>query len=878
MDYISRVNYEIEINNDEMQSLQDTFCSSNDMYVMCVDKSGGQLTSFSGSKLEEEFVDANFPSALRNEIIASFVDGAPENIVECPSAEDYFICKGVAIRGARGEVIGAWLCFGVNGDKITVDSKLPKEIMTTTAARFDKSVGLIEVLTAHYFREKLESASLRQKLLDMKQEHQDDQNRLDKNEIMTSILRQMESDKTFDAVAGDILTDAGKYINCTNTVLIQMSSDGTTADIIREWSKDDKKRISESFKSVLVSELPFMNGKPYTISSDAALPDAFEIFFKQFNIDAAILLPLNVNDAAVMYLGFISVEEARQWSVDDIRFANDIKHILHTILVKKIAANSLASSYSALEAILQNAGYGVVVADLEKRRILYTNDTFKAMFDNDIDKVAVQDLIFDKHFTLSELNGYSANGSGKWFDITLASIKWVDNRSVRLITFYDTTDIRNYQKKAEKQAQEDSLTGLYNRQACERDIALEYHVSTKLDKEFAVLMFDLDNFSSVNEGYGYQLGDDLLEFIARSINDISAIKGHCYRVGGDEFAVLIDHEHVDNLDFVVKRIMNLFDNPWIIDDKEYYVTISMVALKAPGNITEASAVLTRLSIALHGAKDSGKNNFEFYSEKTDLVLDEKLKLEQSLRQAVDGGCKEFIVTYQPIMEFVGGVPNCCGAEALVRWNSKELGLVTPEHFIEDAERLDLIGDIGAHVLYEAAKSCKHWNDFGHPEYKVNVNLSYIQLAREDFVDELSAILKKTAITPENLTLEIAESIELIEMDQLADTLTQIRSLGCRIALDDFGAGTSSLNHLKNLPIDTIKIDRKFIVDMASDGFSQAFVKTVSQLADSLDVDVCVEGVEENQQVDMLGDFPVNLAQGFFFDKPLSKKEFEKKYL
>ena len=878
MDYISRVNYEIEINSDEMQSLQDTFCSSNDLYVMCVGKSGGNLTSFSGTKLEEEFVDANFPEALRKDILDSFVDGAPENIVECPSAEDYFICKGVAIRGAKDEIIGAWLCFGVNKDKVTSEANLPKEIMATTAEHFDKSIGLIEVLTAHYFREKLESAMLRKKLDDMKLEHQDDKNRLDKNEIMTSILRQMESDKTFDALAGNILTDAGKYMDCTNTVLIQMSSDGTTADIIHEWSKPDKARISDSFKAVPISELPFMNGKPYTISSDAVLPDAFEVFFNQFGIDAAILLPLNVNDAAVMYLGFISLEENRQWSVDDIRFANDVKHILHTILVKKIAANSLASSYSALESILQNAGYGVVVADIEKNRILYTNDTFKTMFDNDIDKVAVQDLIFDKHFTLSELNGYSANGSGKWFDITLANIKWVDNRSVRLITFYDTTDIRNYQKKAEKQAQEDSLTGLYNRQACERDIALEYHVSTKLSKEFAVLMFDLDNFSSVNEGYGYHLGDDLLEFIARSINDISAIRGHCYRVGGDEFAVLIDHEHIDNLDFVIKRIMNLFDNPWVIDEKEYYVTISMVAIKAPGNITEASAVLTRLSIALHGAKDSDKNSFEFYSEKTDLVLDEKLKLEQSLRQAVDGGCKEFIVTYQPIMEFVGGVPNCCGAEALVRWNSPELGLVTPEYFIEDAERLDLIGPIGAHVLYEAAKACKHWNDFGHPEYKVNVNLSYIQLAREDFVDELSEILKKTAITPENLTLEIAESLELIEMDKLADTLSKIRALGCRIALDDFGAGTSSLNHLKNLPIDTIKIDRKFIVDMASDGFSQAFVKTVSQLADSLDVDVCVEGVEENKQVDMLGDFPVNLAQGFFFDKPLSKKEFEKKYL
>ena len=194
----------------------------------------------------------------------------------------------------------------------------------------------------------------------------------------------------------------------------------------------------------------------------------------------------------------------------------------------------MASSYSALEAILQNAGYGVVVADLANREFLYNNDTFIRMFSNEVDRLAIEEIIFDKRYTLSEINGYSANGSGKWFDISIASIEWVDGRQVRLLTFYDTTDLRIYQKKVEKQAHEDILTGLYNRQACEKDIAMEFHVATKLGKEFAVLMLDLDDFASVNEGLGYQVGDDLLEYIAHSINDISYIKNKCYRVGGDE--------------------------------------------------------------------------------------------------------------------------------------------------------------------------------------------------------------------------------------------------------------------------------------------------------------------------------------------------------
>ncbi len=878
MDYTSRVDFGLEINNEDMQSLQDSFCTSNDIYVMCIGKTNGQITSFSGNKSEEDFVDANFSSSIRKELMDSFVDGSPENIVGYSATEDYFLYRGVAIRGESGKVLGVWLCFGVDKEKIPVNVKLPDGIMSTTEALFDKSVALIETLTKYYFKEKLANFKLKQKLSDEKDLGRAYEDRLRKNEMMTSILRLMESEESFDKVAGDILKEAGKYISCTNAALLQMSTDGKSASMIVEWCDGEDMALAGSFTDVPVSELPFMNGKPYTISSDAVLPDAFEAFFNKYSISSAILLPLNVNGAPAMYLCFFEVGKDKQWSVDDIRFANDVKHVLHTILMKKITTNSLASSYSALEAILQNAGYGVVVADQDKKQILYTNDTFKEMFDDDIDKVAVEDLIFDKTFTLSELNGYSANGSGKWFDITLASIKWVDGRNVRLITFYDTTDIRTIKKQAEKQAQEDSLTGLYNRQACEKDIALEYHVATKLGKEFAVLMFDLDDFSSLNEGFGYHLGDDLLEFIARSINDISAIKGRCYRVGGDEFAVLIDHEHIDSLDFVVKRIMNLFDNPWIIDENEYSVTISMVAVKAPGNITESSAILTRLSIALHGVKSPGKNTFEFCSEQTDLVLDEKLKLERSLRQAVEADCKEFLVTYQPIMEFVAGVPNCCGAEALVRWNSKELGLVTPEYFIEEAEQLKLIGPIGEHVLLQAAKSCKHWNDFGHPEYKVNVNLSYIQLEQPDFVESLDKILKATGVNPRNLTLEIAEDLAMIDIDKLVKVLDKIHALGCRIALDDFGMGFSALEHIKDLPIDTIKIDRKFVSDMSSDSFAQAFVKTVSELADSLDLDVCVEGVEENEQVNMLGDFSVNLAQGFFFDKPLSKKEFEKKYL
>ncbi len=878
MDYSYRVNFELDINSDDMQSLQDAFCKTNDMYIMCVGKIHGQITSFSGSKPEEEYVDANFTPELRREIFDSFVDGVAENVVERFGTEDFLIYRGVAIRDTAGKLLGVWLCLGVDANRIPEDKLLPEGLRITTAEAYEKSIYLIETLTKYYFAEKMKSHALRQELSEEKNIEKEIEYKLRKNEIMTDILRLMESDSPFSKTSEDILRESGKYIDCTHTALLQIDESSISADMICEWVAEDAESLKDKFQAVPTVELPFMNGKPYTISSNAALPELFEVFFAKYGIKAGIFLPININDATAMYLCFLSVDKERQWSVDDLRFANDVKRILHTILIKKITTNSLASSYNALEAILRNAGYGVVVADLNDNTLLYTNDTFSRMFENEIDRIAIEEIIFDKRYDLPELNGYSANGSGKWFDISVANIKWVDERDVRLITFYDTTDLRIYQKKVEKQAQEDILTGLYNRQACEKDIAMEYHVATTLNKMFAVLMIDLDDFASVNEGLGYQVGDDLLEYIAHSINDISFIKGKCYRVGGDEFAVLVDHENYENLDFIIKRIMNLFDNPWTLNGQEYYCTISMGGVKAPADITDSSSILTRLNIALHGAKNKGKNRFEYYNDSSDVFMAEKVKMEQAMRKAVEDGCKEFEVYYQPIMEFVDGVPRCCGAEALVRWNSPEYGLVLPDQFIPQAEHLKLINAIGNHVLIEASKACKHWNDFGHPEYKVNVNLSVVQLRQPDIMDKINEALQLTAIDPKSLTLEVTESLAINDMERMIKILEAIRALGCRVALDDFGTGYSSLNHIRSMPIDTIKIDRAFVSDMGSDHFSEAFVKTIAELADSLDVDVCVEGVEYDKQIDMIGKFSVNLAQGFYFDKPLTRDEFEKRYL
>ena len=219
-----------------------------------------------------------------------------------------------------------------------------------------------------------------------------------------------------------------------------------------------------------------------------------------------------------------------------------------------------------------------------------------------------------------------------------------------------------------------------------------------------------------------------------------------------------------------------------------------------------------------------------------------------------------------------------GAEALIRWNCGNLGMVSPAEFIPLAEYLGLINPIGDHVLLQACRRCRHWNDSGHPEYKVNVNLSVVQLLRNDMAERVGDVLKETGLNPQNLTLEVTESLAINDMTRMKRILGQIKALGVRVALDDFGTGYSSLNHIREMPIDVIKIDRCFIEDLGKDEFADAFVRIVCELALVIGMNVCVEGVEYERQYEILKGMQIHMIQGFYFDKPMKAEDFEKKYL
>jgi diguanylate cyclase (GGDEF)-like protein len=464
---------------------------------------------------------------------------------------------------------------------------------------------------------------------------------------------------------------------------------------------------------------------------------------------------------------------------------------------------------------------------------------------------------------------------GMWYEVQYNDIIWVDGKEVSLCSINDVTDKKKYQQRIEFQANNDFLTGLYNRMRCEEDLQLLVDEAEQTHREGALLFIDLDDFKHINDGLGHQYGDALLKMIASSLRSIRGIENRCYRVGGDEFVIIIEPEYYDMYNEITEEIQKIFSSPWYLGKNEYYCTMSMGVLTFPSSGRDVNDLIKKADIAMYDAKKNGKNGSRLYNEGEDENQYIKLDIEKNMRSSVAAGCHEFEVYIQPIVDIHS--ERCIGGEALIRWNSKELGFLMPGEFIPLAEHLGLINSIGEYVLRTACGISKKWSDMGI-NVRINVNLSVIQLLDNNIVNIIREAIETSGIDPKNLVLEVTESLAINDMNRMKEVIKQIKELGVKIALDDFGTGYSSLNYIKQMDLDIIKVDRTFIKDISEDDYAQAFVKLIADLSKQLEVQVCVEGVEERQQLDTLKTMNINMIQGFYYGKPMQVESFEKNFL
>ena len=443
-----------------------------------------------------------------------------------------------------------------------------------------------------------------------------------------------------------------------------------------------------------------------------------------------------------------------------------------------------------------------------------------------------------------------------------------DSDSEILVWVQDLTERKQMENTIRQMAYYDSLTGLPNRNLLNDRLAVALANASRSNQKVAILFLDLDHFKTINDSLGHEAGDQLLQQVSLRIKEILRKQDTIARMGGDEFIILIpgltDTDHTARL---AEKILDAVTPVFKIGDNELYIGCSIGIAIFPDDGMEIKTLLKNSDLAMYRAKEKGRNTFQLYTPSMNFKAMERLAVEKNLRKALDRD--EFELYYQPKINLKTG--QIAGMEALIRWDSPELGLVMPSQFIPIAEEIRLIIQLGHWVLLTACRQAKVWQEAGLPQIHMSVNLSVVQFTHPNLVSEIRKILKQTDIPPSHLELEITESVLMQDTTLAVSILKKLSELGIKISIDDFGTGFSSLNYLKNLPLDYLKIDQTFIKDFNLRN-NYAITKAIVTLAQSLNMKTIAEGVETEEQRKFLMELNCDEAQGYLFSKPISKDE------
>jgi len=458
------------------------------------------------------------------------------------------------------------------------------------------------------------------------------------------------------------------------------------------------------------------------------------------------------------------------------------------------------------------------------------------------------------------------DGTKFWADVVITAMYDPNNH---LIGFGKVTRDLTERKKSEEEilylSNHDVLTKLYNRAAftetLKKEIAKAHYNNTSL----AVLMLDLDNFKTVNDTFGHHIGDQLLISVAKQLQESVRKSDFVARFGGDEF-VIIFSDIVDeiNVKKLAEKLIKRFSKPFKLENHYFHATLSIGIAVSPRAGQDEITLVKNADIALYSVKEYGRNNYQFFSDEISSLFKRRTQLESMLPAALEKN--QFFIVYQPQYNLPG--KKIIGMEALLRWNHPEMGLISPNEFIPIAEKSGLIVPIGEWVLKYACMQYVNWLSQGilSKSIKLAVNLSPKQLANDQFVTSFFSILNETGMPPQNLELELTETAVMTSAIDIDPILEELRKIGVSISIDDFGAGYSSLSRLKNLPVSSLKIDKSFIDSLGKNHDGAMIVKSIIALGNSLGLNVIPEGVETEEQLQLLIEYNCQMVQGFYFGK------------
>ncbi len=449
-------------------------------------------------------------------------------------------------------------------------------------------------------------------------------------------------------------------------------------------------------------------------------------------------------------------------------------------------------------------------------------------------------------------------------------VSYKETPPVCVITAIDDTERRLYEERLLRQANYNELTGLPNKKMALKLVDRAIGRCGRTHKKVALLFLDLDNFKNINDSMGHSAGDELLRHLAKRLTGVVRKIDIAAHLSGDEFLIIIeDLQDVMDTTALVQKILIAIAQPFVINQRDIFITASIGISVFPNNGDNPERLLQQADTAMYNAKAKGKNNFQYFNQAMNDALTRHLQIESELRKAISD--EQFEVFYQPQCERESGYP--VAAEALLRWNSEELGSVSPTEFIPVAEDSGLIIEIGNWVLITACHEAATWSELNGHRLRIAINLSSRQFRSANLVETVSQALTQSGLPPHLLELEITESLLMQDLPEIIEQLTALRELGVQLSLDDFGTGYSSLSYLKRFPLQTLKIDRSFISDLENDVNDQALVSAIIAMAHSLNLQVVAEGVENQEQLQYLAVHKVDLIQGYLMSRPLSTQAF-----
>ena len=468
-----------------------------------------------------------------------------------------------------------------------------------------------------------------------------------------------------------------------------------------------------------------------------------------------------------------------------------------------------------------------------------------------------------------------------WLDTTLSFIQ--DKNGAPLSILGESRDIT--QRKLDEEriqylATHDTLTGLPNRMMFSQLLNQAIKSAKRHQRQFAILFVDLDRFKIINDTMGHEAGDQLLKEIAerfkqslRAVDVVGRLeerKDIVGRLGGDEFIILIEEvKELDQVAIVGQKVLAAAIKPMVLMGEECRVTASIGISMYPKDGEDEQTLMKNADMAMYFAKEEGKNNFQFYSERNQTQAFERFSIETNLRGAMERN--EFYLDYQAKLDFKTGM--ITGVEALLRWQNQHLGSVTPTQFIPVAEETGMIISMGRWVMRTACAQNIAWQREGLPPIRMAINLSLRQLLDEHLIEDIKIALYDSGMAPDLLELEITESMVMHNPERLIKVLTKIKEMGVRLALDDFGTGYSSLAHIKHFPIDTLKVDRSFVRNLPKDSEDKAIIEAIIAMGKTLSLTVVAEGVETMAQDHFLREHICDEMQGFYFSKPIAPDKF-----